>query len=354
MIPSLYLNGRKIGPDQPPYIIAEMSANHNGSLLRAFKTIEMAKKAGADAIKMQSYTPDTLTLDFDTPDFQIKDGLWAGKTLYQLYKEAQTPFEWHKPLFDKARETGITLFSSPFDFTSVDLLEDLNAPAYKIASFEAIDLPLIAYVAKTGKPMIISTGMANLDEITHAVDTARSHGCKELILLHCISAYPAPASQCHLRTIADLSRRFNVISGLSDHTLGSTVSIAAVALGASVIEKHVTLSRNDPGPDAAFSLEPIELASLCKKTKIAWEALGKAGYEIKDTEKSNLQFRRSLYACKKIHKGENFTAQNIRSVRPGFGLAPKHYEVVLGAKASQNIEPGTALTWGMLRKEKNK
>lgn len=346
------LDGRKIGPDFPPYIIAEMSANHNGSLARAFETIEMAKRAGADAIKMQSYTPDTLTLDFNTEDFQIKGGLWDGQTLYQLYKNAHTPFDWHAPLFKKARETGITLFSTPFDFTAVDLLEDLNAPAYKIASFEAIDLPLIAYVANTGKPMIISTGMANDEEILEAVETARNNGCKELVLLHCISAYPAPASQSNLRTLPDLRARFNVICGLSDHTLGTPVSIAAVALGASIIEKHVTLSRKDPGPDALFSLEPSELTSLCEDAKTAWQALGRVSYQLNEAEEGNLQFRRSLYVCKNIKKGEIFTPENIRSVRPGFGLPPKHFHATLGARATQDINAGMALNWAMIEGKK--
>lgn len=348
MTQCITINGRKIGPEHKPYIIAEMSANHNGSIERAFQTIEMAKRAGADAIKMQSYTADTITLNCDSEAFQIKGGLWDGRTLYDLYQEAHTPFEWHKPLFEKAREVGITLFSTPFDFTAVDLLEDLNVPAYKIASFEAVDLPLIRYVAQTGKPMIISTGMANNEEIAEAVVTARDNGCQQLVLLHCISAYPAPASQSHLRTIPDLAKRFGVISGLSDHTLGTTVSVAAIALGASVIEKHVTLSRNEPGPDATFSLEPDELATLCKETETAWQALGQAGYQLKDAEKGNVQFRRSLYVVQNIKKGETLTAQNVRSIRPGLGLAPKHFDAVMGKIARHDIPRGTALSWDLI------
>ncbi|STQ74893.1 pseudaminic acid synthase [Grimontia hollisae] len=348
MTQCITINGRKIGPEHKPYIIAEMSANHNGSIERAFQTIEMAKRAGAEAIKMQSYTADTITLNCDSEAFQIKGGLWDGRTLYDLYQEAHTPFEWHKPLFEKAREVGITLFSTPFDFTAVDLLEDLNVPAYKIASFEAVDLPLIRYVAQTGKPMIISTGMANNEEIAEAVVTARDNGCQQLVLLHCISAYPAPASQSHLRTIPDLAKRFGVISGLSDHTLGTTVSVAAIALGASVIEKHVTLSRNEPGPDATFSLEPDELTTLCKETETAWQALGQAGYQLKDAEKGNVQFRRSLYVVQNIKKGETLTAQNVRSIRPGLGLAPKHFDAVMGKIARHDIPRGTALSWDLI------
>lgn len=348
MTQCITINGRKIGPEHKPYIIAEMSANHNGSIERAFQTIEMAKRAGADAIKMQSYTADTITLNCDSEAFQIKGGLWDGRTLYDLYQEAHTPFEWHKPLFEKAHDIGITLFSTPFDFTAVDLLEDLNAPAYKIASFEAVDLPLIRYVAQTGKPMIISTGMANNEEIAEAVATARDNGCQQLILLHCISAYPAPASQSHLRTIPDLAKRFGVIGGLSDHTLGTTVSVAAVALDASVIEKHVTLSRNEPGPDATFSLEPNELATLCKETETAWQALGQAGYQLKEAEKSNVQFRRSLYVVQNIKKGETLTAQNVQSIRPGLGLAPKHFDAVMGKIARHDIPRGTALSWDLI------
>jgi len=338
------LAGRKIGVDFPPYIIAEMSANHNGDIQNAYKIIEMAKKAGADALKMQTYTPDTLTIDCDSPDFQLTRGPWAGRTLYDLYQEAYTPWDWHRPLFDYARKLDITLFSTPFDETAVDLLEDLNAPAYKVASFEAIDLPLIKYVAQTAKPMIISTGMANFQEITEAVDTARSNGCKELVLLHCISGYPAPIEQSNLRTIPDLSQRFSVPIGLSDHTLGTTAAIVGIALGACVIEKHVTLSRQDSGVDSVFSLEPDELALLCKEAKKGWSALGVAGYEQKPVEKENIRFRRSIYVVEDIKKGEQFTLQNIRIIRPGFGLKPKYYPDILGQYALVDLPKGNPLT----------
>lgn len=346
--PYINIDNRRIGLDYPPYIIAEMSANHNGSLSRALQIIEMAKHSGADAIKLQTYTPDTITLNCNFTDFQIKGGLWDGQTLYQLYQKAHTPYQWHKPLFDKARKIGISIFSSPFDKTAVDLLEDLNAPAYKIASFEAIDLPLIRYVAQTGKPMIISTGMANEEEIKQAVDTARENGCKKLILLHCISAYPTPATQCNLRTIVDLSSRFNVISGLSDHSLKNTVALTAIALGACVIEKHVTLNKNDKGPDSSFSLTPNELKNLCQETQIAWQSLGQITYQLKEAEMANLQFRRSLYVTNKIKKGELFSSENIRSIRPGFGIKPKFLDMILGKKSTQDIEMGQALNWEMV------
>lgn len=340
--------GRKIGKRYAPYIIAEMSANHNGDIQRAFDTIDMAKKMGADAVKMQSYTADTITIDCDNEEFMIKGGLWDGYNLYQLYKWAQTPFEWHRPLFDHARKIGITLFSTPFDETAVDLLEDLNAPAYKIASFEAIDLPLIKYVAETKKPMIISTGMANLEEITEAVETASENGCEQLVLLHCISSYPAPVEQSNVRTISDLGERFNVVSGLSDHTLGTTVSVASIALGASVIEKHVTLSRVDKGPDSEFSLEPDELSRLCIDTKMVWAALGEVGYERKQAEEENIKFRRSIYVVNDMKEGDVFTEKNIRRIRPGFGLAPKYYHIVMGKKVSKNVKCGNALNWDMI------
>lgn len=342
------INGRRIGNDYPPYIIAEMSANHNGDIQRAFETIDMAKAMGADAVKIQSYTADTITIDCDNKDFQIEGGLWDGYNLYRLYEWAQTPFEWHKPIFEHAIKKDITIFSTPFDETAVDLLEDLNAPAYKIASFEAIDLPLIRYVAQTKKPMIISTGMANLEEISEAVEMARESGCEQLVLLHCISSYPAPIEQSNLRTIPDLAERFSVVSGLSDHTLGTTVSVASIALGASVIEKHVTLSRGDKGPDSEFSLEPDELKKLCVETKDAWLALGQCGYERKAAEEANIKFRRSIYIVEDMKKGDVFTEKNIRRIRPGFGLAPKFFDEVMGKRVSDDVQRGTPLTWEII------
>jgi len=344
------INGRPIGPGFPPYIIAELSANHNGDLQRALKTISMAKEMGADAIKLQTYTADTLTIDCEREDFQIQGGLWDGYSLYKLYEQAHTPFEWHKEMFEYARKIGITCFSTPFDESAVDLLEDLNVPAYKIASFEVVDLPLIRYVAGMGKPMIISTGMANLEEITEAIEAARSAGCKDIVLLHCISGYPAPIVQSNLRTICDIEERFDVVVGLSDHTLGTTVSIASVALGACVIEKHVTLSRTDKGPDSDFSLEPAELKRLCVESKDAWAALGVAGYERKPVEESSMKFRRSIYVVKSIRIGETFTADNIRRIRPGFGLAPKYIDEILGKSATCDIDYGTALRWEHVQK----
>jgi N-acetylneuraminate synthase len=337
------IDSQKIGPDFPPYIIAELSANHNGDINRAFKIMEEAKKSGADAIKLQSYTHDTITMDCDSEDFQINGGLWDGQTLYDLYKGAHMPWEWHKPLFEKANQLGITIFSSPFDFTAVDLLEELNAPAYKIASFEIIDLPLIARVAKTGKPMIISTGMASQCEIAEAIQTARDNGCSELVVLQCVSGYPAPAEQYNLRTIPDIEQRFNVLVGLSDHTIDNATAIAAVALGACLIEKHVTLDRNGGGADDSFSLEPTELTQLCRDSKTAWSSLGKVNYERTEAEKGNVKFRRSLYVVKNITAGEAFTHENVKSIRPGFGMAPKYYKEVLNQKASVAISSGTAL-----------
>lgn len=338
------IDGKKIGPDFPPYIIAELSANHNGDINRAFEILEMAKRCGADAIKIQTYTQDTLTIDCDKPEFKVKGGLWDGRTLYDLYTEAHMPWEWHKPLFEKAKELGITIFSSPFDFSAVDLLEELGAPAYKIASFEAIDLPLIEYVAKTGKPMIISTGMANEEEIREAVETAKNAGCKELVVLHCVSGYPAPASDYNLATISDMAKRFNVLTGLSDHTIDNTTAITSVALGACLIEKHVTLDRNGGGPDDSFSLEEPELKQLCDDSKTAWAATGAVNYERKESEKGNMIFRRSLYVVKDVAAGETFTHENIRSIRPGYGLAPKHLKDIVGKKSTKNILRGTPLT----------
>jgi len=342
------INNRKIGPDYPPYIIAELSANHNGDIYRAYQIMEEAKRAGADAIKLQTYTHDTITMDCDSEDFQIHGGLWDGQTLYELYKGAHMPWEWHELLFAKAKELNITIFSSPFDFTAVDLLENLDTPAYKIASFELIDLPLIARVAKTGKPMIMSTGMANKEEIKEAIDCARSNGCEELVVLHCVSGYPAPAEQYNLRTISDISSRYDVLSGLSDHTIDNATAVASVVLGACLIEKHVTLNRNGGGADDSFSLEPKELAQLCKDSKTAWQALGKVNYERTDAEKGNVKFRRSLYAVKNIAAGEELTHENIKSIRPGFGLAPKYLDDVIGKKACTKIAGGTALSFDLI------
>lgn len=329
--------GRPIGNEYEPYIIAEMSANHNGNIETAFRIIEEAKKAGADAVKIQTYTPDTITLNSDLPDFQIKGGLWDGKTLYELYEWAHTPWDWHKPMFEHARKLGITMFSSPFDTTAVDLLEDLNVPAYKIASFEAIDLPLIRYVAATGKPMIISTGMADAEEIEEAIAAAREGGCKELAILHCVSGYPAPAEDYNLRTIPDMMERFGLVTGLSDHTLDNTTAIASVVLGASLIEKHFTLDRAGGGPDDSFSLEPHDLVALCRDSKTAWKSLGKVDYGRKSSEQGNVQFRRSLYFVKDMKAGEIITDDCIRSVRPGYGLSPKHSGLVKGARLSKNV-----------------
>lgn len=336
--------GRKIGPDTPPYVIAELSANHNGKLETAVRIIEEAKKAGADAIKLQTYTADTITLNCDSEDFQIHGGLWDGKTLYQLYQEAHMPWDWHRPLFEHARKVGLTIFSSPFDNTAVDLLEDLNAPAYKIASFEAVDLPLIKYVASTGKPMIISTGMADAEEIQEAIDAARAGGCKELAILHCVSGYPAPAADYNLQTIPDMIQRFGLVTGLSDHTLDNTTAIASVALGASIIEKHFTLDRSGGGPDDSFSLEPPELAALCKGARIAWEARGRVDYGCKSSEQANVKFRRSLYFVKNMKAGDVITADCVRSVRPGFGMAPKFLSEIIGVKVKSDVSKGSPVT----------
>jgi len=335
--------GRTIGQDAPPYIIAELSGNHNGDLGRAFQLMEAAKNAGADAIKIQTYTADTLTIDCDKLDFKITGGAWDGRTLYDLYQEAHTPWQWHPALFAKAKELGITMFSTPFDYTSIDFLENLDVPAYKIASFENIDLPLIARIAQTRKPIIMSTGMANDTEIGEAVAAARDAGCQDLCLLHCVSGYPAAPEQSNLKTLVDIQKRFGVISGLSDHTLTNATSVAAVALGASVIEKHVTLARADGGPDAGFSLEPHELAKLVQDCKTAHAALGAVTYEQAACEKPNMVFRRSLYAVKNIGVGETFTNDNVRSIRPGYGLPPKHLPDVLGKRATCNISRGTPL-----------
>lgn len=347
------IEGRRIGPEYPPYVIAEISGNHNGRLENALRLIEVAKESGADAVKLQTYTADTLTIDCDKPDFQITEGLWAGKTLYQLYEWAHTPWEWHEALFQRARELNITIFSSPFDYTAVDFLEGLDAPAYKIASFEAVDLPLIEYAARTGKPLIISTGMANTEEIQEAIDAARGAGCTQLAILHCVSGYPAPASDYNLRTIPDMIQRFGEITGLSDHTLDNATAIASVALGSSIIEKHFTLDRNGGGPDDAFSLEPGELTALCRDIKTAWAALGVPTYTRKPSEEKNLIFRRSLYAVHDIAEGEEFTVDNVRSIRPGYGLPPKYFPLITGRHAARFIERGERLDESLVKEGLN-
>jgi len=347
-IMEIEIAGRKIGSNHPPYIIAELSANHNGDIERAFKILEEAKRCGADAVKLQTYTADTITVKSDRPEFQIRGGLWDGRSLHDLYTWAQMPWEWHKPLFKRAAELGITIFSSPFDDTAVDLLEELGAPAYKIASFEVIDLPLIRRVAQTGKPLIISTGMADLNEIEEAILTARDHGCGELVILHCVSGYPAPAKDYNLRTLVDISDRFNVLTGLSDHTISNTTAIASVALGACIIEKHVTLDRSGGGPDDSFSLEPAELEWLCAASREAWGALGQPSYSRKDSEAKNATFRRSLYVVENIEKGDLITPDNVRSIRPGCGLPPRDFDAVMGRKVIKSIQASTPLSWDLL------
>ncbi|WP_369990355.1 pseudaminic acid synthase [Pseudomonas xanthosomatis] len=344
MNPRIVIDGREISVDHPPYVIAEVSANHNGSLDRALQLIDVAQAAGASAVKLQSYKPDTITLDSKAPEFVVRGGQWDGRTLYDLYQEAHMPWDWHAPLFAYARKVGITIFSSPFDQSAVDLLEDLNAPAYKIASFEAVDLPLIRYVAATGKPMIISTGMADADEIAEAVACARDAGCQQLAILHCVSGYPAPASDYNLRTLPDMMARHGLVTGLSDHTLDNTTAIASVVLGASIIEKHFTLDRAGGGPDDSFSLEPSELKALCRDSLTAWQALGRVDYGCKSSEAGSLQFRRSLYFVEPLAAGTLITREHVRSVRPGHGLAPKYFDEVIGRRARVNIAKHTPVS----------
>lgn len=337
--------GRAIGPTHPPYVVCELSANHNGHIERALELIEAAAATGADAIKIQTYTPETLTIAHDSPDFRIRGGLWDGYSLYDLYQKAHTPFEWHPVLMQRARELGVTLFSTPFDESAVALLGELDVPAYKIASFEIVDLALIACAARQRKPMIISTGLASREEIAAAVKTARHHGAQGLVLLHCVSSYPASCEQANLRTMVDLARSFDVVAGLSDHTPGTACAVAAVALGACVIEKHFTLRRSDGGPDAAFSLEPDEFRRLVDDCHAAWLSLGHVNYERSASERENLVFRRSLYAVEDIAAGEELTSRNVRSIRPGYGLPPKHLPDVLGRRAARPLKRGEALRW---------
>jgi len=340
--------GRTIGAGESPYIIAEMSANHGGSIEQAYQLMAAAKDAGADAIKIQTYTADTITIDHDGPDFRIEGGLWDGRTLYELYQEAHTPWQWHADLFAKARELGITIFSSPFDRTAVEFLQQLDAPAYKVASFELVDLALIACMAATGKPLIMSTGMADMSEISAAVRTAREAGATEIVLLHCTSGYPTPPEEADLRTIPHLAEAFGLVTGLSDHTPGIGVAVASVALGATVIEKHLTLRRSDGGPDSAFSLEPDEFRALCENTRMASLALGGVRYEKSTSERGNAQFRRSLYIVEDIDAGDVLSETNLRSIRPGYGLAPEYYDLLLGKRINRAASRGTPMSWDLI------
>ena len=345
------IDGRRVGRDQSPYVICELSGNHNGSLERALQLIDAAAETGCDAIKIQTYTADTITLDCDRPEFRIEGGLWSGRTLYELYDEAHTPFEWHPALFERARARGVTLFSTPFDESAVDLLEGLGAPAYKIASFEAIDLPLIAYAGSTGKPLIISTGMASLAEMVAARDTALAAGAAGVVMLHCVSSYPAALEDANVRTIPDMMARLGCPVGLSDHTPGTAAAVAAVALGACVVEKHFTLARADGGPDAAFSLEPDEFSRLVADCGDASRALGNVHYDVLGSERASLQFRRSLYVVAPLNRGERFTRAHVRSVRPGLGLPPACLDQVLNRIAARDLAFGEALTWDMIATE---
>ena len=340
-----------IGLENPPFVIAEMSGNHNQSLDRALAIVDAAAASGAHALKLQTYTADTITLDVRGGDFEIADpsSLWSGKNLHDLYQQAHTPWDWHAPIMERARKHGMACFSSPFDESAVDFLEELDVPAYKIASFENNHLPLIAKAASTGKPLIISTGMASLGELERAVATARSAGCTELILLKCTSTYPATPANTNIRTIPHLRELFGCEVGLSDHTMGVGVAVAAVALGATVIEKHFTLSRAEGGVDSAFSLEPAEMAALVQESERAWQALGVVRYGPTEAETKSLVFRRSLYVCRDIKAGELLTEQNVRIVRPGSGLSPEHFATVLGMRVKRDVVRGSALTWDLLK-----
>jgi len=347
---SIYIADRKIGADQAPFVIAEMSGNHNQSLERALEIVEAAAKTGAHAMKIQTYTADTMTLDLDEGDFFISDhnSLWKGNSLYKLYQKAYTPWEWHKPIFERCRELGVIGFSTPFDDTSVDFLETLDVPCYKVASFENTDLPLIRKVASTGKPMIISTGMATVAEIDETVRTAREAGCNDLILLKCTSTYPATPENTNILSIPHMRELFNCEVGLSDHTMGIGVSVASVALGATVIEKHFTLSRADGGVDSSFSMEPEEMRALIIETERAWQSLGSVKYGVSEAEKKSLVFRRSIYIAQNMKAGDVLTTDNLRCVRPGMGLPPRYYDMLLGRRVNQNVKKGTPMTWRLV------
>ncbi len=342
------IKGRFIGPGHPVFIVAEMSANHNQDFDEAVRIIHAAKECGADAVKIQTYTSDTLTIDSDSEYFKVKGTIWEGETLYSLYKKAYTPWDWQPELKKAADEAGIIFFSTPFDRSSVDFLEKLEMPAYKIASFELVDIPLIEYAASKGKPMIMSTGMATLEEIKEAVEAALKAGAPEVALLKCTSAYPALPEESNLLTIPDMARTFGVVAGLSDHTMGIAVPVAAVALGACIIEKHFTLSRSRPGPDTAFSLEPAEFSKMVSEVRVAEKALGRVFYGTTHDEEKSKVFRRSLFAVMDIKAGEPFTGQNIRSIRPGHGIPPKHMKEILGRRAKMDIKRGTPLNWEMI------
>lgn len=349
MINQMHINGRRIGRGNSPFIIAEMSGNHNQSLDRALEIVEAAAKTGAHALKIQTYTPDTMTLDLDEREFHISDtkSLWAGTSLYKLYGQAYTPWEWHAAIFQRAKELGIIAFSTPFDDTAVDFLESLDVPCYKIASFENTDLPLIRRVAATGKPMIISTGMASIAELDDTVSAARQAGCKDLVLLKCTSTYPATADNTNILTIPHMRELFGCEVGLSDHTMGVGVSVASVALGATVIEKHFTLNRADGGVDSTFSMEPAEMAQLVIETERAWQAMGQVSYGATAAEQKSIVFRRSLYVVKDLQAGQVLTNENVRAIRPGLGLPTKYIEQVLGKTVKHAVPKGTAVSWDM-------
>lgn len=346
-----FIADRRVGPGAPPFVIAEMSGNHNQSLDRALEIVEAAANAGAHALKLQTYTPDTMTLDMEGEGFQIRDenSLWAGTSLYRLYGEAYTPWEWHRPIFERARALGMIPFSSPFDYSAVDFLESLDVACYKVASFENTDLPLIRRVAATGKPMIISTGMATVAELDEAVRAAREAGCRDLVLLKCTSTYPATPENTNITTIPHMRQLFDCQIGLSDHTMGVGVSVASVALGSTVIEKHFTLARSDGGVDSSFSMEPDELRSLVVESERAWQSLGHVQYGATGAEKKSLQFRRSLYVVEDVNAGEPLTDKNVRAIRPGFGLSPKHFDKVMGCRVTSDVARGTPLSWSLFK-----